>query len=300
LIAVPIAVLALRPSVDRLAGGLVDAPGPFLEATALLLLASIVGFVAGVPAARSPVLIGGIAVGFAVAFATQVVPVSGLLGQAIRFELPKTLYYWIPTIVAIPGAATLAWLWRTDRIPRAAGAVLAGVWIVAAALPVRFEPIDALHLGEHRYSEALAIDLRWAGTGYWTGYPDSREIVDGPRREILDAVRAEIAAGRIGPDTPILHVARSFQQWVATPLGVFTGVTETDVSPDAEDSIHTVGGRLLHMQSLAASLVSKAYPYLLFEPDPSLPADLATEFAGAGYAPIFSNDQGTLYRLATG
>jgi hypothetical protein len=171
------------------------------------------------------------------------------------------------------------------------------VWVVVAALPLRLEPIDALHLGEHRFSEALAIDLREAGTGFWTGYPDSREIVDAPRRILIQAVRLEIEAGRIGPDTPILHVARSFQQWVATPLGVFTGITETDVSPDAEDSIHTVGGRLLHIESLQAALDSRAYPYLLFEPDEKLPPGIGDAIAQAGYFEVFTNEQGTLYRL---
>jgi hypothetical protein len=296
LIAIPIVAVALGPAVEPLIG----APGPFFEATALLLIAATVGFVAGVPAARSPVVIAGVAVGFAVAFATQLIPARGLLGQAIRFELPKTLYYWIPAIAAVAAAGTLDWLWRTDRIRRVAGAAAVGVWVVVAAVPLRFQPIDALHLGEHRFSEALALDLRWAGTGYWTGYPDSREIVDEPRREILAAVRGEIDAGRIGPDTPVLHVAGSFQQWVATPLGVFTGVTETDVSPDAEDSIHTVGGRLLHMESLPALLASKAYPYLLFEPDPALPIGTDSAITDAGYQPIFTNAQGTLYRLGPG
>jgi hypothetical protein len=283
-------------------GALFDAPGPFVEATAVLLVAAIAGAVMGVPAARSPVVLAGAGVGFAVAIATQLVPAhgSGLLGQAIRFELPKTIYYWIPVVVAIAAAATLEWLWRTDRLPWLAGVGAVGLWVVVAALPLRFEPIDAFHLGEHRFSEALAIDLREAGTGFWVGYPDRREIVDPPRREILDAVRVEIAAGRIGPDTPVLHIAGSFQQWVATPLGVFTGVTETDVSLDAEDSIHTIGGRLLHMEALPAQLASKAYPYLLLEPDPSLPPDLVTTIEQDGYVTIFSNDQGSLYRLGGG
>ncbi|HEX8025019.1 MAG TPA: hypothetical protein VF484_02325, partial [Candidatus Limnocylindrales bacterium] len=274
------------------------APGPFLGATALLLLAGVVGFIAGVPAARDPVVLSGLGVGFAAVVATQAVPGSGLLTQALKFEVPKTIYYWIPVIAAIAAAGTLDWLWRTDRVNRAGAAVLTAVWIVVAAVPIRPEPIDALHLGEHRFSEALAIDLRWAGTGYWTGYPDSREIVDAPRQELLDAVRAQIATGAIGPDTPVLHIAGSFQQWVATPLGVFDGVTETDVSPDAEASIHTVGGRLLHLESLPSLLSnSSAWPFVLLEPSPDLPPDIAGQIAAEGYRPIFSNAQGTLYGL---
>ena len=287
------AVLAAPDPAD-----LVAAPGPFLEATALLLIAGVVGFIGGVPAARDPVVLSGIAVGFGAAIATQAVPGSGLLTQALKFELPKTLYYWIPVVAAVAAAGTLDWLWRTDRVNRVGAALLTAVWVVAAAVPLRPEPIDALHLGEHRFSEALAIDLRVAGSGFWVGYPDSREIVDAPRRELLDAVRAEIAAGRIGPDTPILHIAGSFQQWVATPLGVFDGVTETDVSPDAEDSIHTVGGRLLHLETLPTLLGrTSEWPYVLLEPSPDLPPGIADDIAAAGYEAVFSNGQGTLYRL---
>jgi hypothetical protein len=295
LVLIPVALVAAIPA----AGNVVTAPGPFIEATALVLIASAVGFAAGVPAARSPVVLAAVVLGFGVALATQLVPEkgAGLLGQAIRFELPKTLYYWLPVALAIPAAATLDWLWRTDRFAWLARVGAVAAWVVVAALPLRLEPIDALHLGEHRFSEALAIDLRYDGTGFWTGYPDSREVVDLPRRELIDAVRGEIDAGRIGPDTPILHVARSFQQWVATPLGVFTGVTETDATLETEDSIHTVGGRLLHLESLQAALDSHSYAYLLFEPDEKLPVGIGDAITAAGYVPIFANGQGTLFRF---
>lgn len=294
-ILIPIAVYAAT-QVDL---SLDNGPRPIIEGAALLLLAGGVGAIAGAPGARSPVVLAGAAIGLVVAIGTQLVPThgSGLLGQALRFELPKTLYYWLPAIVAVGAAATLAWLWQAASVPWLARIGAVGLFVVVAAVPLRFAPIDDLHLGEHRLSEALAIDLRWAGTGYWTGFPDTRNLVDPPRRELIDAVRAEIDAGRIGPDTPVLHIARSFQQWVATPLGVFTGVTETDVSPDAEHSIHTVGGRLIDFDQLPTLLGSKDYPYLLFEPDKELQPGIRADIEAAGYVPIFTNKQGTLYRL---
>jgi hypothetical protein len=292
---IPIAVLSfssLEPALNKGAR-------PLVEATSLLLLVALVGAIVGAAGARSPLVLAGAAIGLAVAFGTQLVPVegTGLLGQALRFELPKTLYYWFPAVVAVGSAAALAWLWQAPALPWLARVGAVGLFVVFAAVPLRATTIDDLHLGEHRFSEALAIDLRWTGTGYWTGYPDSRNLVDPPRRALIDAVQAEIDAGRIGPDTPILHVAKSFQQWVATPLGVFTGVTETDVSPDAEHSIHTVGGRLLDFKQLPDLLASRSYPYLLFEPNKDLPAGIDQEIAAAGYGPIFTNSQGTLYRL---
>jgi hypothetical protein len=294
-ILIPIAVYAATQAEFSIDNG----PRPIIEGVALLLLAGGVGAIVGAPGARSPVVLAGAAIGLVVAVGTQLVPVegSGLLGQALRFELPKTLYYWLPAIVAVGAAATLAWLWQAPSLPWLVRVGGVGLFVVMAALPLRAAPIDDLHLGEHRLSEALAIDLRWAGTGYWTGFPNTRNLVDPPRRALIEAVRAEIDAGRIGADTPVLHIARSFQQWVATPLGVFTGVTETDVSPDAEHSIHTVGGRLLDYKTLPDLLASRDYPYLLYEPDKDLPLGIDHDLAAAGYLPIFTNSQGTLYRL---
>jgi hypothetical protein len=295
-ILIPIAVYAATQvdfSFDK-------GPRPIIEGAGLLLLAGGVGAIAGAPGARSPVVLAGAAIGLVIAFGTQLVPVegSGLLGQALRFELPKTLYYWLPAIVSVGAAAALAWLWRAPALPWVARVGAVGLFVVVAAVPLRAAAIDDLQLGEHRLSEALAIDLRWAGSGYWIGFPDTRNLVDPPRRALIEAVRAEIDAGRIGPDTSVLHVAISFQQWVATPLGVFTGVTETDVTPNAEHSIHTVGGRLMDYRQLPDLLASQEYPYLLYEPNKDLPLGIDHDLAAAGYEPIFTNSQGTLYRLA--
>jgi hypothetical protein len=232
---------------------------------------------------------------------TQLVPEqgSGLLGDALRFELPKTLQYWVPVFAAILAAAGLDALARWERLAVAARGVALVAFVGAAALPIRATPIDAYHLGEHRLSETFSISMRWIQAGFWSGFPDSRYVVDEPRQELLDAVRREIAAGRIGPDTPVLHVAGSFQQWVATPLGVFDGVTETDVVPDAVLNIHTVGGRLHGLDELEGLLASRRYAYLLYEPSPELPAGTEDAILAAGYVPIASNGQGSLYRLGT-
>ena len=245
------------------------------------------------------VLWAALAAGFGVATVTQLVPQegSGLLGDALRFELPKTLQYWVPVMVAILAAAGLEAVVHWDGFATAVRGATVVAFVGAAALPIRSTPIDAFHLGEHRLSETISIAMRWVQAGFWSGYPSSRYVVDAPRQEIIDAVRREIAAGRIGPDMPILHVAGSFQQWVATPLGVFDGVTETDVTPDAEVSIHTVGGRLRPLGDLGELLASGRYGFVLLEPNDRLPLDIAEEIAAAGYTPGFSNGQGTLYVL---
>jgi hypothetical protein len=273
---------------------------PLVSVVEVAFIASVVAVALRAPAGRSLVLWAALAAGFGVAALTQLVPEegTGLLGQALRFELPKTLHYWVPVFSALLAAGGLTALITAERLSLTVRAVAIAAFLGAAALPLRTASIDALHLGEHRLSETLSIALRWAGTGFWTGFPDSRYVVDAPRREILDAVRGEIAAGRIGPDTPVLHVADSFQQWRATPLGVFAGVTETDVTPDAIESIHTVGGRLHPMGDLAGLLASGRYAFVLFEPNPDeLPPGIRDQIVAAGYAPVFANGQGELFRL---
>jgi hypothetical protein len=172
---------------------------------------------------------------------------------------------------------------------------VAGIFLVAAAIPLRTAAIDDHYLGEHRLSELLAIDLRHAGRGYWVGYPDSRHVVDASRAELLEAVRGEIRAGRITGATNLLHVAPTFQQWSATPFGVFTGIRETVASPDAVVSIHTVGGRLRPIAELDPLLAGHAFGYVALEPGLGVPGDARDRILAAGYRSIFGNGQGELF-----
>ena len=94
------------------------------------------------------------------------------------------------------------------------------------------------------------------------------------------------------PDTPVLHVAPSFQQWVATPLGVFAGVIETDATEDPEHSLHTVGGRLLDIKDLA-TLLPQNYPYLVVEGYGASNATLGAA-AAAGYKVVWADAHATL------
>jgi hypothetical protein len=311
-------VLLGRLAAVVLAFGVIVAAGPVVRAAVagaqplvsvmeLTVVASIAAVVLRARAARSLVLWAAIAAGFVVATLTQLVPEegSGLLGDALRFELPKTLQYWVPVFVAVLGASGIAAVMEAPRLPDVARGLAIVGFVGTAALPIRSAPIDAFHLGEHRLSETLSIALRWAQRGFWSGFPDPRYVVDAPRQELLDAVRAEISAGRIGPDTPVLHVAGSFQQWVATPLGVFDGVTEVDVTPDYVLSIHTVGGKLHPLDDLDALLAAgppggRTYGFVLYEPDSdpeNLPPETRDALIAAGFRPVFSNSQGELLAL---
>ena len=152
---------------------------------------------------------------------------------------------------------------------------------------------SAYYLGERRVAETVSLQLRLAASGYWTGYPDTRRLLVPDQWAIVDAVRAEIAAGRLTAADEVLHVARSFQQWAAVPLGVFVGVIETDITPDAEVSIHTVGGRLYPLAELDARLAGPAR-YLLLEPA-GLPADTRARVIAAGFRPVAAGPRGELF-----
>lgn len=284
-------------NLDRLPAAVERAVALALDSSGLVVAALAVGAALGSRSARSIVVLAGLAVGLVAALLTQVLPDDlGLLGDALRYEVPKTLHYWISAVAAAGAAAALAHVRATERVHWLGRAVLVGGFVVVAALPLRASPVDAYHLGEHRYAETFAIDLRFAARGFWLGYPDSRTIVDAPRREIVDAVRAEIDTGRLRHDTSLLHVASSFQQWVATPLGVFDGVTETFVSEKPEVSLHTVGGRLFGYDRLPEFLAGRAFPYVVLEPN-DVPPGFRDEIVAAGYESIFANGQGEVFRL---
>ena len=296
-------VLAFAISVfdlDRVPDAAVRGIELVLESSGLLLCVVLAGIVLGSRGARSPLVLAGLAVGVVAVLLTQVLPEDlGFLGSALRFEVPKTVHYWLSAIAAAGAGPALAHIWtgRGQRLPWIGRVTAIGAFVVVAALPLRPAPIDASHLGEHRWSETFAIDLRFADTGFWRGFPDARTVIDGPRQEIIDAVRAEIEAGRLAHDTPVLHVAKTFQQWSATPLGVFAGVTETSVSTEPEVSHQTVGGRLFGLERLVEFLDPAAFPYVVVEPD-GLPPGIREQVQSAGYRSIFVNEQGEVFIAA--
>ena len=297
-------------NLDQLPQAAGEALSLTLESSGILLITLAIGAALGSQGARSPIVIVGLIVGVVAAGFTQVLPANlGLIGDALRYEVPKTVHYWLSAIAAAGAAAALAFAWTRAPLQWLGRAGLVAAFVVVAALPLRFgnsgdddrcredcASINAYHLGEHRWSETFAIDLHFAAIGPWQGFPDSRLVVDAPRRQMLDALRAEIDAGRLVHDTPVLHVARSFQQWVSTPLGVFDGVTETFISLDPEVSHHTAGGRLYGLDALAGFLASGAYGYVVVEPE-GLPDGLRDDVLRAGYEPIFANGQGEAFRL---
>jgi hypothetical protein len=200
-------------------------------------------------------------------------------------------------MLAVGGAGALAatYGWRRLGFVRP---VAIGVFLVVAIYPITMPLTPDIRIGEHRASESLGLALREAERGYWAGaYPDARNIIDAPRQEVVDMLRGEEAAGRLGPQTHVLHIASSFQQWVSVPIGVFTGAIETSISLQPELSIHTEGGRLLGFPQLPDELTT-GYGYVVLEPD-GLSTDQVSQtqalISQAGYRQIWSNSRALIY-----
>jgi hypothetical protein len=253
-----------------------------------------IGLVLGLArAGRGWLVLGcGIAAGTAAWAASGLVGYDTLTQQAVHYEVPKTIEYWLPVMLALGGAGGIAAVMRLRRLgPLTAIALAALLFDTMYTYPGPL--ITNVQIGEHRGAESLGLALREAEQGYWVGYPDARLIVDPAEQAVIDELRAEISAGRLGPSTRVLHIASSFQQWSSVPIGVFTGALETSISLQPELSIHTVGGRLLGFDQLPAQLASD-YGYVVLEPnglDPTLPATITA----AGYRQIWSNSQATIY-----
>jgi hypothetical protein len=266
--------------------------------TAFLLEYPVLGLtvvLAGAVAGRRvfPVLpVVGVVIGLVAVLAAAAIPWSTIGIEGVDFEVTKTLHYWTPVFLAVLAAAGLRGVWvRPDLVPWTR-TVAVGLFLVTATLPVRAAPIEPLHLGEHRMSETLSIDLRFAETGFWVGYPDSRTVINDAQQELIDRLQDEVRAGLLRSTTPILHVAYDFQQWDATPVGVFGGMIETMVSENTEVSSHTAGGRLHPFSDLDAQL-AEPFPYLVFEPA-GLPDGTRDRILAAGFEPIFANDEGEI------
>jgi hypothetical protein len=302
--AAAIALIVARQHIDT-----PDDPASYLftNFNGLLALAAV-GLALGFQyAGRGWVVLGcGLAAGLAAWAASGLVGEANLTQQAIHYEVPKTIEYWLPVLLALGAAGGIAAVLRLRLstqlrslapIPSMLGLVAVIGMLVLGAMPVPGPVVESVRIGQHRWSESVGLALQEAEIGAWPGYPDSRRIIDEPEQEVVDALRTEIDAGRLGPSTRVLHIASSFQQWVSVPIGVFTGAIETSISLQPELSIHTDGGRLLGFGDLDRELAGD-YGYVVIEPA-GLPSDVLANAqartAAAGYRQIWSNSQATIF-----
>jgi hypothetical protein len=295
-----VALVTIPLVVARIAIGAPDDPWSELyDVFPRLLLACCVGVLLSTRRLAHGwiVLACGMAAGGAAWAASGLVPQDTLTGLAVKYEVPKAIEYWLPVMLALGAAAGLASVCRLRRLGMLRPVIVAA-FMVVSLYPITGPLISSAAIGEHRGAESLGLALKEAERGYWDLgfpgiYPDSRRIIDAPRQEVVDALRAEIDAGRLGPSTRVLHVALSFQQWFSVPIAVFAGPLETSISRYPELSIHTEGGRLYGLDRLDGELAT-GYGYVVLEPY-GMPPDLPIKIVAAGYHPIWSNSLATIY-----
>ena len=288
-----IAVVAVLILAWPQAGPLIQSFSDFFELYPVLSLTVVIaGAIAG-RRAFAPVAVAAFFMGLLAVVAAAAIPWQTIGIEGLDFEVAKTLHYWTPVFMAVIAAYALRAVWGRPDFGGLLRIGMVGAFLLFIALPLRDAPVEPLHLGEHRTSETVSVDLRFAQTGFWVGYPDSRYVIDPIQQELVDRFRDEVNAGLLDSTTPVLHVAFNFQQWDATPIGVFGGMIETMVSEQTEVSSHTAGGRLHPFTDLDAML-AEDFPYLLLEPG-GLPDDTRDRVLAAGYEPIFANAKGEIF-----
>jgi hypothetical protein len=261
-----------------------------------LLGAGFMMFVLTADRARAirPYVVAPVLLGILVQVAATLFPSDTLFWSSARGELSgKAAQFWIPLFLAFATAAVLQWIWSSLRFT---GALVVGVLLIALALPLRDDTVGVEDGRERRLSESLSISVRKAQFGAWSGWPDSRELIDGSQRQIVAAFRTEQDSGRMTEDTKALQVAASFQSWVATPVASFSAVDVTSLSLEPETSVHTFGGRLRALDEMPAHL-GRPFEYVLLESE-GLSGLVRRDIVEAGYRTVFRNTRGEIFRFS--
>ncbi len=288
------ALLALLVYAPHAVPGGVNAVSGVLGQFPVLAIGAVFAVSTAWRSGRWPLVVAAFGALALAAGLTSALPEEPLFVQSLRYEVPKTLAYWASWFLAIPAAAGLRQLWLARGWPGSMGPVLVIVFVAAASLPLRDDPVGLTDHKEYRYAESAAVALHHAERGYWQGYADPRSVIDADEQTLVAVLRQEHAAGRLTGASQVLHVAAGFQQWQSTPLGVFGGVIETDATLNPESSIHTAGGRLRHVDELPA-LLDEDFAYVVLEPQ-GLPRDVRPDVEAAGFRSIFTNARGEIFR----
>ncbi len=286
--ALSLAVVAIaRSAALAQAGGWVN------QAFPALFVAGGLAIVGLAPSGRGGrrLLLAALAAGAVSLLVIAVGAGPSVVGDSLRYEVPKAVGYWLPwaCVPAAAGVVAAAARWRSAR---PVGRALVAAFLAIVLLPVGSPAPNSVQ-ASHAVADVLAYDLRTAELGYWQGYPDARRVVGTPGAEILGFLDGEVAAGRLGAGDRVLHVAASYEEWASVPIGVFSGIEETMVCEDAATTIFTVGGRIHPLADLAAELRA-GFAYVVLEPA-GLPASARAEVVSAGYRTVFASGSGEVF-----
>jgi hypothetical protein len=204
--------------------------------------------------------------------------------------------YWYPWLLVFPTAFLAAWISR--RISRRL-ALFAALAILSVPWRDRIDP-DATpekpgnpDYHQHSISEAWAYQLETAKRGYWVNSRDRRWAQSADALEMIDLLRAEIAAGRITRETRIVHLAPKIILFKDNLLfAVYTGINaDTYVHPDHVIDRSIAGGRIRPMAEVHARLATRPeYVAIHGEPVTLAPGELE------GYTELFNKGGIRLYR----
>jgi hypothetical protein len=228
-------------------------------------------------------MLAGLGSGAVLMLVAASVPDSSLVGQAIRYEVPKAVGYWLPW-VAVPALAGLVAA-ATRRAARRTVWLAVPAVVLAVVLLPSGQPLPDSAQASHATADVTAERLRSVELGYWQGYPDPRALVDDRGTAVVAYLQGEIASGHLRSADRLLHVAASYQAWASIPVAPLTGIDETMVAPDASVTIFTSGGRVLPMSALATELRS-GFEWMLLETT-GLPASVRAAIAASGYRSVF-------------
>lgn len=259
----------------------------------VLFAAAVLAAVGLAPTSRGGrrLLLASLAAGGGALLLVAAVPDSLLVGQSLRYEVPKAVGYWLPW-ACVPAAAGLVAAVARGRDPAFVRPALVGAFLAVVLLSIGSPAPDSAQ-ASHAVADGLAHDLRTAELGFWQGYPDVRLVVDASGRQVLAFLRQEVSGGRLGADSQLLHVAASYQGSTSLPIADFTGIEETMVCADATTNIFTAGGRIYPVASLAAEL-HDGFAYVVLEPA-DLPRAVRAAIIAAGYRSVFANTSAEVF-----
>jgi hypothetical protein len=105
----------------------------------------------------------------------------------------------------------------------------------------------------HSILQQWRWDLDTVENGYWAGSVDRRWMLDARGWQVVEAIQTEIDAGRITPQTHIIHLADSSSIWTLAPISVYTGVNDDVIDFHYDpNNLFEIGGRVRGRDDLTA------------------------------------------------
>ena len=174
--------------------------------------------------------------------------------------------YWCPYFLVFPAALFFEWIYRQVSKPLAMAALL-----VLVVFPWSQHPELDMQYHEHSLAAEGAWEWQLAKQGWWGATGDVRWAQSDAELALSDKLRDEIRAGRITPETHIVHVTPHTIMWQDVLLfSVYTGINDdlyVENPAGPLDQGGTAGSRLYPMSRLPGA-IAKRPPYIVVHNNP--------------------------------